>query len=127
MEFPPKVRRAFYLRQLPRQLRCSAREIFCGIHFESYEDVAECNPVKPQQSPSVRGALAVAVAVATWWLRRRGCWLGALGVGFLAGARAALAPQLAAGSLPLLHSAEELLTLHRAVAAVAGEALASPL
>jgi hypothetical protein len=90
---------------------------------ESSEEGAPSSPIEVVRPAPLRSAVAVAVAVAAWWLRRSGGWLGALGVGLVVGVGAAIAPQLASGSLPLLHSAEELLTLHRAVSAVAGGAL----
>jgi hypothetical protein len=72
----------------------------------------------PAEQPAARptaGLLALALHAAGWWLRRRGAWLGALGVGALVGGAALLGGQAAIIGLGLAEAIGEVLVLHQLI------------
>jgi hypothetical protein len=66
--------------------------------------------------PVARSALALALATAGWWLGRQGSWWGALAVGLVAGAAAAVTRQLTGDGLLLVQAAHGFLSYRQASA-----------
>jgi hypothetical protein len=87
---------------------------------EDAEEVPE-PPSAAQAMPDSRSALALALAAAGWWLRQRGSLWGALGVGLIAGAIAAVTRRLADNGFLLVQAAHELLAYRHAVAGFADQ------
>jgi hypothetical protein len=65
--------------------------------------------------PVARSALALALAVSAWWLRRQGSLWGAFGIGLIAATAAAVVRSLTGEGQSLVQAAHELLTYHHAV------------
>jgi hypothetical protein len=66
--------------------------------------------------PVVRSSLALALAAAGWWLGRQGSWWGALAVGLVAGAAAAVTRRLTGDGLLLVQAAHGFLSYRQASA-----------
>ena len=66
--------------------------------------------------PLVRSSLALALAAAGWWLGRQGSWWGALAVGLVAGAAAAVTRRLTGDGLLLVQAAHGFLSYRQASA-----------
>jgi hypothetical protein len=66
--------------------------------------------------PVVRSSLALALAAAGWWLGRQGSWWGALAVGLVAGAAAAVTRRLTGDGLLLVQAAHGILSYRQAAA-----------
>ena len=66
--------------------------------------------------PVARSALALALAAAGWWLGRQGSWWGALAVGLVAGAAAAVTRRLTGDGLLLVQAAHGFLSYRQASA-----------
>jgi hypothetical protein len=80
-------------------------------HYPSPEVPPDASAV-----PVARSALALALAAAGWWLGRQGSWWGALAVGLVAGAAAAVARRLTGDGLLLLQAAHGFLSYRQASA-----------
>jgi hypothetical protein len=71
-------------------------------------------------APVGRSSMALALAAASWWLRRQGTLWGAFGVGLVAVALATVTCHWARDSLLLVPAAHDLMTYRAALATFAG-------
>jgi hypothetical protein len=85
---------------------------------EADQPVVASRPAAIAQ-PVARSAVALGLAAAGWWLRRRSSVWAALGIGLFAGAAAAMTGRLAEGGLALVQAAHDLLTYRHAVSSLA--------
>lgn len=97
------------------------REYYAQEYGEDFEHEQSCdastadsaNPSSANPSVAKSALLALGIQTAGWWLRQRGSWLGALGLGCIVGGLTVLGGPIAIAGVNLLEAASDIYSINQ--------------